>query len=182
MAAGAPNPAHFAIGSADAALKIPIAMGRRRLAETPVHLRVHPAEYVRGTYRMSRSAPTFAYPNMRVSQRASRFMVLQGKFPRAGMARFHSKVQSGLARSQALLRLLALVTSARNGHVLTGLSVLVEERHDGRVHPIKGTVFGLVFNFAFPNLPMCDSRPDVPDKIFGMPARIDNAMIWPSSS
>ena len=51
-------------------------------------------------------------------------------------------------RSSAALR---SVMSARMATYWRGLPSVVEERHDGRVHPIEGAVLGLVLDLALPD-------------------------------
>jgi hypothetical protein len=58
-------------------------------------------------------------------------------------------------------------------------AIFVEKWNDGRVHPVKRTVLGLVFDFTLPDLPVRDGRPQITDEFFRMKAGIDDAMILP---
>src|SRR5207249_1838251 len=80
-------------------------------------------------------------------------------------------------RPEFILDALALGDVRTDGHVLARLSVLVEERHDGRVHPIIRTVLRPVLDLAMPDLPVRDRLPQVADEFRRMEGRIDDAVI-----
>src|SRR5690606_14274977 len=83
-------------------------------------------------------------------------------------------------RSQAALRLLdALVLGdvGADGDVLNRLSRLVENGEEGGIQPVNRTVLGAVAEFAFPDMALCDGRPEPADELFGMVAGVDDAMV-----
>ena len=64
-----------------------------------------------------------------------------------------------------------------NRDVLDGFPSSPEIRNDGRIHPVKGAVLGLVFDFALPDPPDADRLPDAADKLLGMKSGIDDAVV-----
>ena len=64
--------------------------------------------------------------------------------------------------AQPLLLPLALRDVVADGHVLPRLAVLVEKRHDRRVHPVERAVLGAVAQLAAPDLALRDRPPQAP--------------------
>ena len=76
-----------------------------------------------------------------------------------------------------LLGRLAFGDVGADGHVLARFALIIEEGHDGRIHPVKGAVLGLVLDFAMPDPALRDGRPKAAHEFFWVMARIDDAVI-----
>src|SRR6185369_14917599 len=66
---------------------------------------------------------------------------------------------------------------ATNRDVLVRLSFRVKKRNDRCVYPVVSSIFGAISYFAAPNLSASNRGPQIPNELFGMIARIDNAVI-----
>src|SRR5205085_2826926 len=62
-------------------------------------------------------------------------------------------------------------------HVLDWLASLIQERKNGRVHPIERSILGAIADLTVPYFSMGDYGPKVAKELPGMIARVDNAMI-----
>ncbi len=87
--------------------------------------------------------------------------------------------QRRLAFGQGDFGALALGDVGADGDILAGTAPVVEKGHDGRVHPILRAVLGGVADFAPPDAALGDGAPHRAEKVLGMRARIDEAMVLP---
>ena len=78
---------------------------------------------------------------------------------------------------QCRLGLLVLGDVSADNHILARFSLLVEERHDGGVHPVEGAVLGAVLDFPLPHTALRDRRPQVADEFLRMEAGVDDAVV-----
>ena len=67
-------------------------------------------------------------------------------------------VQLRVRDAERLVRLPPLGDVGADGNVLAGFALLVEERHDRRVHPVERAVLRLVLDVAVPDAPSSDGR------------------------
>ena len=68
---------------------------------------------------------------------------------------------------------------ASNRQVLPRLSAAVEERDDGRVHPVEGAVLGAIANFPSPDAPTGDRVPQVANELLRVIGGVDEAVVLP---
>ena len=87
--------------------------------------------------------------------------------------------QRRLAFGQGDFGALALGDVGADGDILAGTAPVVEKGHDGRVHPILRAVLGGVADFAPPDAALGDGSPHRAEKVLGMGARIDEAVVLP---
>jgi len=64
-----------------------------------------------------------------------------------------------------------------DGDVLIRLPALIEERDDGRVHPVVVTVLGAIPDFAVPDLAVCDRPPEIAHELLRVIVRVDDAVV-----
>ena len=88
------------------------------------------------------------------------------------------RVESG-EPGDLLLVLLQHGDVRADGDILAGFALRIHEGHDGRVHPVVGTVLRPVLDFPFPDLALPDGRPHVPEDFLGMITRADDAVVLP---
>ena len=81
--------------------------------------------------------------------------------------------------ADALLIAFALGDLVANGDVLIRLALFIEERHDGRVHPIDRAVFRAVANLAAPDSPARNRRPEIAYELLRVITGVDDAMVLP---
>jgi hypothetical protein len=62
-------------------------------------------------------------------------------------------------------------------NVLTRLAILTGKRDDGRIHPVNPAIFGAVADLAPPHLAVGDGMVHLLEKLFGMVARVEDAMV-----
>ena len=74
--------------------------------------------------------------------------------------------ESGLL-CQAFLGCLASGDVGADGYASIRLPAGVQERHDGRVHPVVMAVLGAIAQFAVPDLTVRDRPPQAADELFG---------------
>ena len=84
-----------------------------------------------------------------------------------------------LTLAQCPLRKFARGDVRADSHILARLSLLVEKRRDGRIHPIKRTVFRAVPDLAVPEFAARDRRPQLADEFLWMETRMDDPVILP---
>ena len=90
--------------------------------------------------------------------------------------RFHI-VQFAQRIRRLLIGAFAVRDVGANGDVLHRLSVRIQVRHDGRVHPVERAVLRLVLDFPLPHSPGADRLPDAANELLGMKTGIDDAMV-----
>lgn len=78
-----------------------------------------------------------------------------------------------------LVGTLAVRDVGSNSDVLNRLSVFSEIGNNRRIDPVKSSILGFVFDFAFPGLSRTNRLPDATDELLGMVARIDDTMVLP---
>jgi hypothetical protein len=86
-------------------------------------------------------------------------------------------IQKGCLLPDAFFGQLALGDVEADRRVLKGLSPLVNERNDGRIDPINGTILGPVAKFAVPRLSVSNGGPQVAYEGFRMKAGIDQPVV-----
>ena len=75
--------------------------------------------------------------------------------------------------------MLALGDIGLHRHVLIGLTVLIDEGHDGGVYPVETTVFSALFELAAPDLALSDDRPQLVEKGLGIEVRGKEMLVQP---
>ena len=75
-------------------------------------------------------------------------------------------LQFGVQLANFLFGRLALGDVRADGHILAWFALIVEERHDGFIRPVKRAVLRLVLEFAMPDPAMRDGSPKVADEFF----------------
>ena len=86
-------------------------------------------------------------------------------------------VQQRRLFANLLFSAFALGDVATNRDVLVGFSFSVEKRNDRRVYPVVSSVFGAISYLSAPNFSARDRGPQIPDELFRMVGRIDDAVI-----
>ena len=77
------------------------------------------------------------------------------------------EVRQRRLRSQLRLGVLARRDVAANCQVLSRLSTIVQEGHDGRVHPVQRSVLRPILNLSPPDLALGDGPPEIPNELLG---------------
>ena len=89
------------------------------------------------------------------------------------------RFDDGRLPGEQFFRLLPGGDVGADGNILARFALLVEERHDGRAHPVIHAVLGLVSDFPLPDPPLRDRRPHIAHELLGMVTGIDDAMVLP---
>ena len=102
--------------------------------------------------------------------------VVGGQVPSPGADQ--SPTQGGgqplLSGPQRLLRLFTFRDIGANRHELFRLA---EKGHDGRIHPVKGTVLGAIFQLPVPDLAFFNGLPQFANELFAMVPGVNDPMI-----
>src|SRR5258708_31719448 len=87
------------------------------------------------------------------------------------------RLAGGQAFFQRRSRQLAFRDVRWDGHVLPRLSIPSGEWDNGRIHPVNRAILGPVLDLAVPNLPICDGMVHLLEKLFGMVAGVEDAVV-----